>query len=414
MLTNKDLAKYLKYGWVSDYNYPDPKPRTTMEYEDLVFVLEEMCKDSIDDLEVENPLCLLSGGVDSSLVLSQIPNAKTFAISNWNYLDLPWAKKVSDIFSTEHHEFETQGEFLEEDLIKIQSWFDKPYSLLLGFFWFLTCKTLVSHGYYEFIDGNGPDHSMMEDHDNAIIGHASFIGQYEFTKAQLYLINSCLTDINESSRVMLQMLKREHIIDKYLDVLPMNQFRVIFDDNDVKDFGLEPFEIELREESIGHIDELLFAIKEESANLFYQMIEDTLGCKGHHPLRRKDILDLCMETPYEVKNALGFQKLPYRDICSKWVNCEIASRPKLDWKPVIPNRENWMIGDYDFNYPISLEPFRKMLEKYITPKDRKIYNYLDYDLVKSYCENQPPGITKFSRQIWNLLNLSIWLEVHDD
>ena len=44
MLTKEDLAKYLKYGWVSDYDYPDPKPKTDMEYRDLVDTLEKKCE----------------------------------------------------------------------------------------------------------------------------------------------------------------------------------------------------------------------------------------------------------------------------------------------------------------------------------------------------------------------------------
>jgi hypothetical protein len=255
---------------------------------------------------------------------------------------------------------------------------------------------------------------MMEDCGNAIIGRASFLGQYDYTKAQSYLINSFLKDISPSSKVMLKMLKQEHIIDKYINVLPLNQFRVIFDDKDVRKFGLEPFRLELREETIDHIDELLFHIKEESANLFYKMIEETIGCKSYHPLRQHDILDICRQVPYEIKNALGIQKLPFREICNEWVNYEIASRPKENWVATIPDRKSWTIGDYEFNYPIKLESFRQLIKEYLKDKNKKIYNYLDYDLVAPHYASQPPGITRFSRQIWNLLNLSIWMECHDD
>jgi hypothetical protein len=416
ILTKEDLAKYLKYGWVSDYDYPKPKKKTKVNYKSLVNELEYLCLNSIRETNIlaENPIYLLSGGVDSSLVVSQVNNAKTFTIKNWNTRDIPWALKASNILSTTYMDFETQDEFLEEDLVKIQSWFSKPYSLLLGFFWFLTAKELVRNGFYCFVDGNGPDHAMMEDHGNSIIARASFLNQYDFHKAKEYLISSFLREISESNKIILKFLKREQIINSYIESLPINQFRIIFDDSDVSKFGLEPFKLELRNETIDDIDQLLFHIKEESADLFYKMIENTLGCKSYHPLRRQDILDICMETPYEIKNALGFQKLPFREICNKWVNYEIAARPKLDWTPKVPSRNNWMIGDWDFNYPINLESFKSLIDKYLGKKDRKLYNYLDYDLVVPYYSNQPPGITRFSRQIWNLLNLSVWLECHDD
>jgi hypothetical protein len=416
MLTKQELAKYLKYGWVSDYNYPEPKKKTKTDYRSLVDELEEKCKDSIlQTYELaDNPVYLLSGGVDSSIVASQVKDIKTLAITNWNWKDESWALKVADTFSTTHQGFETQNEFYEEDLRKIQTHFDKPYSLLLGFFWFLTAKTLTELGHYTFIDGNGPDHSMMEDAGNLIIERATLIGQYEPTVAQKYLVNSFIKDISPSSKVMLKLLMQEHTIDKYIDALPFNQFVIVFDDDEVSNFGLEPFKLELREESIDHIDELLFHVKEESANLFYDMVEQTLGCESYHPLRRQDILDTCMETPYEIKNALGFQKLPFREICKRWVNYEIAARLKTNWVPNVPSRDNWLVGDHDFNYPIKLDTFKQLIDEYLKKKDNKIYNYLDYDLVVPCYDSQPPGITKFSRQIWNLLNLSIWMECHDD
>ena len=415
MLTKQELAKYLKYGWISDYNYPTPKKKSKTDYRELVHELEKKCKDSILETYTlaDNPVYLLSGGVDSSMVASQVLDIKTLAITNWNWKDESWALKVSDILSTIHLEFETQNEFYEEDLRKIQTHFDKPYSLLLGFFWFLTAKTLTEIGHYSFIDGNGPDHSMMEDSGNAIIERASMLGQYEPTVAQRYLINSFLKDTSSSSKVMLKMLKREHKIDKYIDALPLNQFRVIFSDDEVSKLGLNPFRLDLREESIDHIDEMLFHIKEESANLFYNMIEKTLGCKSYHPLRRKDILKTCMETPYEIKNALGFQKLPFREICKKWINYEIAARPKTNWIPNIPSRNNWLVGDHDFNYPIKLDSFKRLIKKYLEDRNRKIYDYLDYELISMFYMSQPPGISTFNRQIWNLLNLSIWMECHD-
>lgn len=417
ILSKKDLAKYLKYGWVSDYNYPEPKKKNRHVYQELVEELEKKCEESILDCHYScrNPIYLLSGGVDSSLVVSRAPKpAVTFSIGNWNMDDSPWAQKASDVLKSIHREFNTQSQFYEEDLWRIQSWFDKPYSLLLGFFWFLVAKELGRYGLFHFIDGNGPDHSMMEDHGNEIIIKAATMGQYNYKMGQKYLIESILDDVTQSSHIMLKMLKQEHTIDRYIDALPLNQFRIIFDDDEVEKFGLEPFQLDLREESIDHIDEILFHIKEESANLFYKMIEDVLGCKSYHPLRRNDILEICRETPYEIKNALGYQKLPFRELCLWWVNYEIATRPKTDWVPRIPERRNWMVGDYDFSYPIDLDSFKELVGIYLEHKNKKIYNYLDYNLVKPYFQSQPPGISKFSRQIWNLLNLSIWLECHDD
>jgi hypothetical protein len=416
MLTKEELAKYLKYGWVSDYDYPEPMKKTKVEYRDLVNELEIKCKDSILQTYTlaDNPMYLLSGGVDSSMVASQVQDLRTSSITNWNWNDAHWALRASDELKTIHSEFETQDQFHEEDLWRIQTWFDKPYSLLLGFFWFLTCKALVGQGLYNFVDGNGPDHSMMEDHDNAIIGRAAYTGEYDYHKAQSYLVHSFIREPGLGGNIMLEMLKREHNIDKYIDALPINQFTIVFSDEEVAKLGLDPFQLDLREDSIDHIDELLFHMKEESANLFYQMIEDTLGCKGYHPLRDKQILEVCRQVPYEIKNTLGIQKLPFREICNKWVSYDIASRVKRNWKPTIPSRDNWMIGDHDFNYPIRLNPFKRLIKKYLEDKNKKIYDHFDYELISLFYMSQPPGISRFSRQIWNLLNLSIWLECHDD
>lgn len=416
MLTKEELAKYLKYGWVSDYDYPDPLEKTKRNYHDLVNELEALSRDSILETYTlaDIPVYLLSGGPDSTLVASQVGGIETAGITNWNMRDAEWAIEASNTIGTYHVNIETENEFTEYDLKRIQTWFDKPYSLLLGFFWFLTAKSLMGIGYDTFIDGNGPDHSMMEDHGNKIIELAAYLGQYDYKKAQSYLRKSFLRNTSGTNELMLKMLKREHTIDRYIDSLPLNQFRIIFDDDEVKALGLEPFKLELREESIDHIDELLFHMKEESANQFYQMIEDTLGCKGYHPLRRKDILDVCRQTPYEIKNALGIQKLPYREICYRWVGRKFAARPKRDWIPTIPPRNNWTIGDWDFNYPIVLDSFKELIDIYLRDKSRKIYYHLDYNKLLKYYNSQPPGITRFSRQIWNLLNLSIWMECHDD
>ena len=119
------------------YTYPHPTFQTTPEEKDMNIIcsnVNRLLTEAVDKrLMSDRPIgCLLSGGLDSSLIASLVARnyepgtLETFSIGMKDSTDLYYAKMVADHIKTKHHHIElTQDDFLnaiEEVIYHIESY----------------------------------------------------------------------------------------------------------------------------------------------------------------------------------------------------------------------------------------------------------------------------------------------------
>lgn len=104
---------------------------------DIVNYTEELLSNSIKNrLLSDVPVgCFLSGGIDSSLVVSIIKkklnlNVDTFSIGFFNndYNEAHHAKKIAHFLKTNHHEYYITGRDIEESLYSMGTIYDEPFA----------------------------------------------------------------------------------------------------------------------------------------------------------------------------------------------------------------------------------------------------------------------------------------------
>jgi asparagine synthetase B (glutamine-hydrolysing) len=410
------LNSYLKYGWVWNFKYPDPpaiaeEKRYLVEFADSLNKIYKR-KTRYLHTQYDKPLFMLSGGVDSSLIVAYLKgrDINTISVPNWNIGDIPFTEYVSEKFNTNHTTLLTKNEFGIDDLIAMQKFFEYPHSRLMALFWYMIGKGMkeAEIDCDIVVTGCGPDHYMLEDVNGYMITKAIAMKQYDLGLAARY--KRQIRDEFKSSVYKLGTFQGE----SYKDLFEWNQFPVSFQDDEVKELGLEPYDLELRHEGIKHMDNLLCTAKDTAYKLYFKMVEEIFGYKFDDSVFTNDsAINQYIKIPIEAKNCLGLSKPIIRKIASDYLPEIISKRDKLDWEWDAERLSSMLlVGDEYFSYPIKFESIKELVDTFLMNKNLKIYNHLDYDKAKKHFH----GFTtsRLAAKLWSLLNLSCWLEVKDE
>ena len=406
------LEQYLKYDWVWDFDYPDPHKKEHLTIEEFATKLERIYRRQIEKLhsEYSNHLYMLSGGVDSTLCMSYSKDEKvrTISIPNWNKGDVRCTEWMVREFQTDHITLKTQNKITIDDILTMQKFFDHPHARLLALFWYLVAKEMKEQEVEcdVVITGAGPDHYMFEDVNSFMIARGLKEKHYDIGLAIRY--QKQLEDEFKSRIRMPGELEGEY----YEDLFRWNQFPVSFEDEDVEEMGLKPFEWKLRDHTIHHMDNLLCTAKDKTYKLYFKMCESIFGYKFDDSFfTNKNAVRLYNKIPIEAKNCLGYSKPIIRKVASKDLHVGISARTKYDWNPEVTD-DKVLVGDDYFHYPIAIDSIQELKDRFLVDKSAKIYDYLDYKSVQKYLKSY--GQKKnISSKLWNLINLSAWLEVHE-
>jgi len=403
------IPMYLKYNWVWNFDYPEPEEP---EYRDIIEFAEKLdiiYKKQIEKIydNYQSPIFMLSGGVDSSLAVAYVKdkNPVTFSLENWNEDDQPYVDAVVDSLKLKHHiRINTANEITVDDIIEVQKFFDHPHSRLLTFFWYLAAKEMKKLGIDSdiVVTGAGPDHYMFEDVNSYMLALAIKRKEYNLVKAIKYkrqIEKNFKSSTSQPSEIF---------SDKYEDLFAWNQFPVTFQDEEVERLGKESFQFKLREDNIFHMDSMVCEAKELTYQ-YYHSLTSIFGYNFNMDLfSNEEAVQVYRKIPIEAKNCLGFSKPIMRRIANAYLPPEISSRDKEDWKPVVGKRD-MLIGEPFFYYPILLTNLEDLLEHFIYDKNRKLYNYFDYNELKAHFRELE--YNRISSKLWNLINLSCWLEI---
>ena len=404
------IERYLKSGHSYDFNYDIP-PEIDFDADllDSCLQLDKMAKEQVMKChhEYENPVYLLSGGLDSSWVVSylrQMDKINTACISSWNEADVNYAGMMAREIESNHMICSTISMTITQELL--HEYVDKsslPTCLPIGLFWFLASKRMKREGIFDaIITGDGIDTMMVEDPVEQAIRIAIVGGDYSIEKAQKYAKDSYLGGIDGW---IPDIFREEPMPDNYI-----GNFRSIYDylftDDELKELGLDVFEYKLRDENLYDLQQIFLEYKQSTNKMFFSMSELPM----RSPLFEDPILSFSMSLPFEMRECLNVKKLPVRELCFRnGLPMEIVNRKKIDWKSPYANRT----GEFKryhlpFDYSVRLDDMTELIDEYLENPIRKIYKYIDFDKCEKHL-NYDDGMTM---KLWSLLLLSMWLEKH--
>ncbi len=131
-----------------------------------------------------------------------------------------------------------------------------------------------------------------------------------------------------------------------------------------------------------------------------------LGIKVVSPFFMNGFDDFLLSLPYEYCDCMGFARHVYREAIGNFLPREIMIRERGGLNADII----W--------YKENIKQFNSLYNMYILSKDHKIYKYLDYDIVQNLFRYNSDKIDGAHYQTFfkcfNLINLSIWLEINND
>jgi len=404
------------------YWEPSFVPKMDIKYEDAKERTKELLSDSIDIRMISDvPVgVLLSGGIDSSSIVAllreqQKHEINTFSVgfNDTKFDERRYAKKISEIFQTNHTEFLVEPN-LKNDLEKIINSFDEPFadpSIIPTYY----LAKEVSHYVKVVLGGDGADEILGGYKRYAIHRKNGFLNW--LPKEILKFNNNMLPYIpygpdkgkgyGKIARI-LEATSGDFIDTYYLrltgyskkqkyDLLNNNPSLLttpVWNDEIANYFE--------NNKNLSHLDQLM-AIDQITHLPEYILTKSDILGMAHSIETRAPFIDVkfvdwinTLNTSYKTKH---YSKRILKDILQETgVPDEIIHRKKAGFTPPL---RNWLKEEDD-------------LLQYFMLKDDSILSFFSKDIMKKMYTYNLLNNHKLSNNLWIILVLGQWLEANKD
>jgi len=359
----------------------------------------------------------LSGGVDSSTIVALMTRfssrpVKTFTLGYEDELqnkeaDLYWARKVSQMFGTEHYEYIMSARELIEDIDRIIRSFDQPFSGTISTF-FLT--KLISRHVKVAISGDAADElfgSYLSHRTAGPIHHfARLYGKFKaggLTSEELALLAPCdpafLEDLylksqGDEARWRYQLcvfldeekdtLLTDHFKSRLNGVSSFNLLKENFKDLKARDPLNRILEMEWTTQFVDQVLAFMdflsmaHAVEIRSPFLDYRLVEFVAAIPGRMKIRNGNVKDILKRTVADL------------------IPRPITQRPKEGF--VLPIFD-WMVAG-----------LTGYCDDVLSQARLKKHGLLNTDRVGALVRAYQAGDRKLAAKIWNLMMFQVWWE----
>jgi len=359
----------------------------------------------------------LSGGVDSSTIVALMTRfssrpVKTFTLGYEDELqnkeaDLYWARKVSQMFGTEHYEYIMSARELIEDIDRIIRSFDQPFSGTISTF-FLT--KLISRHVKVAISGDAADElfgSYLSHRTAAPIHHFDRLyGKFKaggLTPEELALLAPCdpafLEDLYLKSQgdearwryqlyVFLDEEKDSLLTDRFKSRLngasSFNLLKENFKDLKARDPLNRILEMEWTTQFVDQVLAFMdflsmaHAVEIRSPFLDYRLVEFVAAIPGRMKIRNGNVKDILKRTVADL------------------IPRPITQRPKEGF--VLPIFD-WMVAG-----------LTGYCDDVLSQARLKKHGLLNPDRVGALIKAYQAGDRRLAAKIWNLMMFQVWWE----
>ena len=351
----------------------------------------------ISDVEIG---AFLSGGIDSSIIVARASDflkdkkIKTFSFGYESRSELSDAKKMSELFKTDHYEINENEMNVADELIKISYFYDEPFADSANISTYFLSK-FASNYVKVCIGGDGGDELFG--------GYINWYNRYKEYKNYIQKNNPSYLQSKLISKIPIRFYKKSFFHRKFIDQYDLgNNFISNYlclrshTSNDIlNSIGLETNKNLLNDIILDENDDInkIFEI-----DLKFYLPADILNLKDkatmatslemRSPFLDNEIVDLSLSIPHEMKIKNNFYKKILFDAYSSNFNNLIDSKAKQGFgAPIV----SWLKRD-DVN---------QLFHDVVLDNNNKMYEYLDFKNVKKISKQN--NYTK-----WALLNLGIW------
>ena len=359
----------------------------------------------------------LSGGVDSSAVVALMTRftdkpVKTFSLGYEDELknkeaDLYYARKVSQAYQTEHHEYIMAYKELMDEIENVITAFDQPFSGTISTY-FLT-KLITKHVKVA-LTGDAADELF-----GSYLSHRVAQPIYHFSRLYDKIKANELTDAEKGLFAPCDIGFLEELFNKSgRDEVKWRYHLCLFLDEEKKTLLTDNFKTQLNGTNSllllkGHFDTLtaknpLNRILEMEWNT--QLPDQVLAfvdflSMAHSVEIRSPFLDYrLVEFAATIPGSMKIRNGNVKDILKKTVEPllpeGITKRPK----------EGFVLPIFDW----MTEKIKDYSMQVLSEKRLKKHNFLNTDAVKNILDHYYSGNKSFAGKVWNLMMFQVWWE----
>lgn len=361
----------------------------------------------------------LSGGVDSSSIVALMTRftekpVKTFSLGYEDELknkeaDLYYARKVSEVYKTEHHEYIMSHKELIDDVYNVIGAFDQPFSGTISTYFL---SKLIKKHVKVALSGDGADELF-----GSYLSHRVAQPIYHYSKLYDKVRSNNLTEDEKSLFMPCDLEFLEELFKRSEgDEVKWRYNLCLFSDNEKDRLLTKDFRIQLNK-----------------TNSFMLLKEHFGDLSATDPLNR--ILEM------EWKTQLPDQVLAFVDFLSMAHSVEIRS-PFLDFRlvefvatipgnlkikngnvknilkkavePLLPegitkrSKEGFVLPIFDW----MAEKLRDYSMDVLSEKRLRRHNLLNIDVVKNILQSYYAGNRNNAGKVWNLIIFQVWWETY--
>ena len=392
-----EVNQYLNKGFIWDGKYTGagfevPKIKE-IDYEDAKKEFWNRMDDVIAPLAIkDNTLFTMSSGLDTSSILSHVveydDDPNVVCLDNGRG-DAEMAQRLADDWNFSKLDIViVDPNKIESDLLEINSILSSPVAHTYIFFSYYLFKYAKEKGYDTLVMGDGPDVSMLGTHalHQDIIENAIRLKQYDLEAASEVIEMSNYSEpcVMEHSRLLWNALKKFTPESKYNTLYFYNTWSENEIIGDVPKWELEENTIEHRiwAEWVQFLVRTRKPTNEMLKNFSFKQVSPYML-----------INDFIMSLPVHYRYCLHSTKHLMVDLYGDYLPLYIIQKTRTGFNPSDPWAKRYK------------EVINYMLNKWVWEDERKIHKYVDV-------KHMYNGFFTFNQK-WSLINLSMWLELHD-
>jgi len=382
MLTNEEIARYLAFGFTEPVEYRKPVEIKDISWNDAVSTYRELLEKAVKSYRYKQAAFACSGGIGSASLLAFVDYPVT-AVG----LSGKWSKPVADFYGVNHELCGVQDlsfEEFEQNIINMHKLFDKPHHRSVDTLIYHRNKKVSDMGFKHYVCEGGAVY-LLPNLTQVLIKPDDY--DVNFAK-ELYKNLEHSAYISEGYDFSKSLRRRNEPYSNYF-----HDYRA-FAVETLKDFGFKEPLLELKNDTLKDF-RMALADWFWPGTLSTFKYAESFGVDMLSPyFVNSDLWNFCLSLPIEMVSCLGAGKFVLREAMRDLLPPNLQTRHALTF---YPHKKTY----YDIKRNVM-----QLTDKYLSDPDAKIYNYLDYKLVRS--------LRKYHRRLpeWHLTHLAIWLEVN--
>jgi len=363
------LEKYLTYGDTKPIKKSSTVEVCNYDWNTVKHLFVEKLKES---LSTKHSSHLAFSGTTAGLVLRHILGDEIKKLWSHGGINIDPLLKG---WESQYCSFDN----LEEDLIKIAELSDTPRCSMEDVFSYNRIQAIGKESDTLYCEG-GTDFLFLGFN---IIDYM-MKSLFRRKKYNMALAMKCLNrkaELNELSK---------HTSDININIFNDNFFYFTYEE--IKEFGLQP-----PENIVDHSTQATFMTSffDLGYHIVYEMrtklLGDRFGVDIFSPFYNDpEFVNFCLSIPMEMKYCIGRKKHILKEAFD--LSSQYKKLPHFDFERRL--------------FTIIKDEIENLSKKYLTNKKSRIFKYLPYDIVQKY-------IVPDNKKTIILLNLAIWMEVHE-